>query len=438
MNSTALPPGPRTTLLPILDFLRDPYGSGLRAQRRWGDPYTAPTTAGPIVVTGDPDGVREILSADPDTFAPFGVELLGNVIGQSSLIILGGTRHRAARKLLAPPFHGARMRAYAETMRAVTVAETARWRPGEPFRMQRTTQAISLQVIIRSVFGVSAPDDIAGFQAALVDLIARLRPSFIFLRWLQHMAWPAWRRFQAASQRMEALVGGVVAARQASGVRGDDILSLLLDARYDDGEALSTRETFEQLMTVLVAGHETTAIALAWACHLVHTHREVEARLVEEIRALGRDPDPERVTRLPYLEAVCQETLRLMPLTPTIARKLARPFSLRGHALPAGVSVAASVIALHRRPELYPEPEAFRPERFLGRSFAPHEFLPFGGGVRRCLGAAFALYEMKMVLATMLERHALTSAERGTVRVEPRSTVVGPRGGVRMTAALRS
>jgi cytochrome P450 len=434
-----LPPGPRTTLLPILGFLRDPYGATLRAHRRYGDTYRFQTAVGPLVLTGDPDGVSELLGADPDLFAPFGVDLLANVIGENSLLMLGGARHRAARKLLAPPFAGARMRAYGQTMRAITVAETARWPAGRPFALQPTTQAISLQVIIQSVFGVTAPAEVARYQAALLDVVHTLQPSFIFVPALQRPLWPAWRRFQAASQRIERLIVDEVRARRHEGRRGEDILSLLLDARYDDGAELGEREIFEQLMTLLVAGHESTAIAIAWACHLVHTHAAVEARLLAELRGLGEAPESDAIARLPYLEAVCHETLRLKPLATSFARKLRRPWSLRGYALPAGMGVGVSVLRVHRQERLYPDAEEFRPERFLdGRSFGPHEYLPFGGGSRRCLGAAFAIYEMKMVLATIVARFTLRSAESGPVRTIPRNTFVGPRGGIRVTSEPRA
>jgi len=424
-------------LLNTLGYLHDPYGSTLRTQARFGDTYTLATAFGKMVVTGDPEGVREILGADPDTFGALGVELLGPIIGESSLILLGGPRHRAARKLLAPSFHGARMRAYGTAIRTITRAETGRWPVDRAFAVQDSTQAISLRVIIETVFGVTTPERAARFHTALVGLIGALKPSFMFLTALRTPLWRPWVRFQRVVSAVEQLVYAEIAERRARSQVGEDILSLLIASRYEDGSAPGEREILEQLMTLLGAGHETTAIALAWACHLVATHAEVEERLLEELRALGPDPDPEAVARLPYLEAVCQETLRLKPLTPTIARMLVRPLRLRGHDLPAGVTVGASVLAVHRRADLYPEPETFRPERFLARSFAPYEYLPFGGGARRCLGAAFALYEMKLVLATILADHALRSAEPGPVQVKARNTVVGPRGGIRMTAAAR-
>jgi cytochrome P450 len=421
-----------------MQFMRDPYGATLRTFARYGDPYSFQTGVGKMVFTGDPEGVREILGADPDTFGVFAVDLLAPVLGENSLLLLGGAHHRAARKLLAPPFHGARMRAYGETIRAITLAESARWEPGKPFTMQTSTQAISQQVIIQTVFGVTAPDKVARFQHALVDLIAKLKSSFMFIPWLQSNLWLPWARYRRSARHLEQLIVDEIRERRARGLSGEDILSMLLQARYDDGSAMDERELFEQLTTLLIAGHETTAIALAWACHLVHTHRAVEGRLTAELRALGPEPDPEAVAKLPYLDAVCNETLRLKPLTPSIVRRLERPLTLRGHELPAGIGVGASILRVHRQEQLYPDAEAFKPERFLERSFAPYEFLPFGGGARRCLGAAFALYEMKIVLATMLERYVLRSGETKPVRVISRSSVVGPRGGVRMLADRRA
>lgn len=432
--------GPRTTLFPLLAYLRDPYGASVDAFSRWGDPYRANTAGGEVVFTGDPEGVRQIFAAEADTFVPFGVDLLGNVIGRSSLIVQGGASHRASRKLLQPSFHGARMRAYGALIAEITRAATAAWQPGKPFQVQAVTQSISLQVIIRAVFGVADPERMTHFREALVGVIDDLRPSFVVMGWTQSTWWPAWRRFVKSREMIFGLVANEIKERRAlestGAAPGEDILSLMLAARYDDGTAMSDQELIEQLMTVLVAGHETSAIALAWACHLVSLHPAVEQKLVAEVQATP-DADVDALARLPYLEAVCNETLRLKPLTPSILRKLARPWTLKGHELPAGMGVAGSVIAVHRNPTIYPEPEKFLPERFVGRQYAPHEFLPFGGGVRRCIGAAFALYEMKIVLATILREWQLHAIEKRRIRIVQRNTVVGPENGIRMTAQPR-
>jgi cytochrome P450 len=425
-----LPPGPPSAIWSTLQYLRDPYRASLRVARRYGDPYTIRTAVGRVVLTGDPDAAREILSADPEHYEPFGVDLLAPVIGARSLLLLSGDAHRRARKLLAPPFHGARMKAYAETMQSIAVAEAQRWQPGATFVMQESTQAISLRVILQTVFGATTPEKLDAFHRAVVDVFAALKPSFMFIKGLQSAWWRPWVRFQRATQAMEQLVYAEIAERRARADAGEDVLSLLLATRYDDGSPLEDRDLFEQLMTMVAAGHETTAIALAWAFHLVHTHPAVAERLDAELRAAPADADA--LARLPYLEAVCNETLRLMPLNTNLIRKLKRPITLKGFTLPAGLGVGVSVVSVHRSEELYPDAESFRPERFLERSFAPHEFLPFGGGARRCIGAAFAAYEMKVVLGSILQTVRLRSAETRPVRVVARNTVVGPGGGVRM------
>jgi cytochrome P450 len=425
-----LPPGPASAILSTLQYLRDPYGASLRVARKYGDPWTIKTAVGRVVLTGDPEAAGEILSGDPDRFEAFGVDLLAPIIGEGSLLLLSGETHRRARKLLAPPFHGARMKAYAETMREIALAEAARWQPGQPFVMQESTQAISLKVILRTVFGVSKPEKLEAFHRGILGVISALKPSFLLIEGLRRNWWRPWVRFQRAAEVMEKLVFAEIDERRARGDSGEDIMSMLLQSRYDDGSPLEPRDLLEQLMTLVVAGHETTAIALAWAAHLVHTHPAVAERLDAELRAAPADA--EVLARLPYLEAVCNETLRLMPLTTNIMRKLKQPFTLKGFTLPAGLGVGISVLAVHRREELYPDAEAFRPERFLERSFAPYEFLPFGGGTRRCIGAAFASCEMKVVLGSILQATRLRSAETRPVRVVARNTVVGPGGGVRM------
>jgi cytochrome P450 len=197
-------------------------------------------------------------------------------------------------------------------------------------------------------------------------------------------------------------------------------------ARYDDGSPMTDRQLFETLMTIVVAGHETSAIAAAWACYFVHRDPAVRDRLRAELAGLGDEDDPDVITRLPYLDAVCSEAMRLHPVAGSIARTLRRPMQLGAWSLPAGVAVSPSIIGLHRRPELYPEPEVFRPERFLERTFAPHEYMPFGGGHRRCIGAAFASYELKIVLATLLRDRPLRLVTDRPIGARPRSTVIGP------------
>jgi cytochrome P450 len=432
-----LPAGPRNTLLITLKYLRDPYGTLLETARRYGEPFMWPSFLGNMVVTGDPAGIRTLFAADPDTYLALGAELLGPVLGESNLILLGGERHRAMRKLQMPPFHGARMRAYGRIIIDAAQEHAARWPRGQPIPIHRTMQQISLLVILEAVLGLREPGSREAFKTAVLAAIAALKPSFMFIEALRRplLGLSAWARFQRTRAHTLALFQEELRARRASSEPREDILSLLLSAQYEDGTALTDEELLTQVMNLVVAGHETTASSLAWAFHHIHRDPAVKARLVEEVRGLPEPLDPESVAHLPYLEAVCSEALRLDPVAPLIGRRLRKGLTLQGFDLPAGIAVGISILQVHRRADLYPEPERFRPERFLERSYTPFEYLPFGGGARRCLGAAFALYEMKLVLATILRKYDLRPASDAPVGVTVRNTTVGPRGEVELLHA---
>jgi cytochrome P450 len=432
-----LPPGPRSALLTTLAYLRDPYGTLLDA-RRHGDPHGWPTFLGNMVVTSDPAGVRALFSAEPDTFLAMGAELLGPLLGESNLILLSGERHRAMRKLQMPPFHGARMRTYGQLIVDTAEAHTERWSGLDSIPVHRTMQEISLEVILRAVLGLHDAAAREELKAAILALIAALKPSFMFAKVLRRPlgGLSPWARFVRCRQHATSLFAAELRARRESQEPRDDILSLLLSARYEDGTALSDDELMTQMMNLIVAGHETTASTLAWAFQHIHRAPAVRARLVEELRALPASPlDPETVAHLPYLDAVCSETMRLTPVVTLVGRQLRQGMTLQGYELPAGGHVGIAILQVHRRPELYPEPEVFRPERFLERTFSPFEYLPFGGGARRCIGAAFAVYEMKLVLATALRKFDLRLASAAPFQVAVRNTTVGPREEIRMTRA---
>jgi cytochrome P450 len=432
--TAALPPGPRNGLITLLGYLRDPYGSTLRSFQRWGDSCTVRPLGGNVVMTARPELIKLLLALDPTTLDPFGVALLAPILGAESLMMLGGDRHRAARKLLQPPFHGARMRAYARIMHDITRADVATWPAGQAFAVQPRMQAISLRVILHAVLGLDGEEALA-VEKLVLRLIGALSPSVMFMKALQRRfgGIGPWARLQRETAALEAHLHTLVEARRSDGKSREDILSLILEARYDDGSVMSNRQVFETMMTLIIAGHETTALSLTWALWLIHRHPAVHERLVAELATVDEN-DPDAVTRLPYLEAVCHETMRQKPIASSILRVLKEPIDFAGHALPAGTAVAASIIGLHRREELFPQPDAFRPERFLERSFAPWEFLPFGGGHRRCIGAAFALFEMKVVLAAVLRARRLALVDGGEIGEKPRSTVIGPRRPIRFVA----
>jgi cytochrome P450 len=432
-------PGPRFGLVQTFRYARDAYGYLIGCHKKYGDTFMVPALNGTLVMVCAPPEIQQVFTADPDTFVPFGADSYTPLLGERSLLALSGQRHRRERKLLTPPFHGARMRAYGQTIRRAALAAMAMWRPGEPFTMQTTTQWISLEVILRAVFGVQDDRRVEEFRGAIVEMVAAAVPSLMFFKFMRRplAGLGPYNRFVAAIARIEALIYGEIAARRGRPeVAGDDILSMMLAARHEDGTGMSDLELRDELLTLLFAGHETTGIALAWASYWLHRNPATLERLRAEVDALGDDPDPEALAKLPYLEAVCSETLRLHPIAPDVPRMLARPLTVGGHELAPPLGVAVVTTVLHRREELYPEPDRFRPERFLERRFSAFEYTPFGGGARRCIGAAFATYELKLVLATML-RHAHLEMAEGEVKPARRNLVIGPGSGVRMVLRER-
>jgi cytochrome P450 len=429
-------PGPRwVSPLDYVRSLNDPRAVFERLVRTHGDPCCVPTPRGPLVFTGHPEGVRAIFTADPDTFEVFDREKMEVFLGATSLILTTGARHARDRRLLTPPFHGARMRAYGETMIAAAERAAAQWTPGQPFSMLASTQAISLDVILRAVFGVEGDDRAACFAEAVRELAASMMSPLIFLFGAARHEFGGlgpWARFRRAVARLHALVQEEIDARRAASPGREDILSLLMAARFDDGSAMSDDELKDQLHLLLFAGHETTATALAWAFYWLHRQPEERERLLAEVDALGPRPEPEAIASLPYLDAICQETLRIHPIVSDVGRRLLRPLDIMGHTVPAGTMVMVVTLLLHDRADLYPEPRRFRPARFLERKPSPFELVPFGGGARRCIGAAFALYEMKLVLATLLRTRRFRLVSDAPVPAARRGPTMGPKGGVPM------
>ncbi|KYF62227.1 cytochrome P450 [Sorangium cellulosum] len=431
-----LPRGPQGRLRTTYQFLTRPLELLFRCADTYGDVFNMPMYNGDVVIAGSAASVQDVMTAPPETFVPYAVKSIAPLLGEHSLLVLSGERHRRERKLLTPPFHGDRMRAYAAIM-----ADTAARRFAEAARAPRAvaqeiTQAISLDVIIRAVFGVEEPHRTRAFARAVVAMGDAVTPALAFLPLLQRElgGFGPYARFRRRVEALEALFRDQI--ERARAAPGDDILSLLVSARYDDGSVMSDRAIFDQLRTLLFAGHETTALALAWALDHVHRHPGVLARLRDEIDALGPEPDPERLAALPYLDAVCKEALRLYPIATEVPRLVARPFRLGEHELQPGTGVAPCILLVHHRPELYPEPSRFRPERFLERKFSPFEYLPFGGGNRRCIGAAFAMFEMKIVLGVALSAWQFQLLDQRPPRPVRRNVTLGPAGGV--PVALRA
>lgn len=399
----------------------DPEGYLRRRRALLGDPVVVRVPgSGRMVISGKPDGARELFSGPVELFEVTRPNMVEPLLGPGSLIMIDGERHRRERRLLAPAFHGERIRGYGETMRAATVEQLAGLAAGQTVDLLELGQQVTLRVIVQAIFGVADQARGDRFAAATDRLLDGYTSKLVL---------PAYRntvgrlgavsRLRARLAEFDALLTAEIEDRRASGTAGRaDILSLLLSARYDDGSVLSDGELLDELRTMVVAGHETTATTLAWALYHLHREPELARRLTDELAALGDHPAP---AALPYLGAVCQEALRLHPVVPLVARRLVAPWRFQGVDLVAGDTAAVAPSLLHRNPDVWPEPLAFRPDRFLDRKPKPTEYVPFGGGNRRCVGAAFGDHELRVVLGTLLSTGRFSMPERDRARPVPRA-----------------
>jgi len=436
-------PGPQTPpLLQMLQWIAYPMRYMEICAQRYGDLFALRLgeQSAPIVFVSNPQALQEILVGSSKAFEASGElnRLFRPLLGNHSVVTLSGASHQRRRQLLMPPFHGERMRTYGELITEITEDVMGRWQPGQPFKVRASTQTITLRVMLRSVFGLEEGPRYRQLEQILAELIegssSPLSAAMLYFPALQRDLGPLtpWSQVLQRQRRVDELLYAEIRERR---LRPDpsrtDILSLLMAARDEAGAGLGDVELRDELMTLLVAGHETTATALAWALYWIHRQPAVRKTLLQELDGIGHDPSA--VLRLPYLNAVCAETLRIYPVgLLTFPRLVKEPVSLLGYDLEPGTILAGSIYLTHRRLDLYPEPDQFRPERFLERQFSPYEYLPFGGGSRRCIGLAFAQLEMKVVLAQILSRLELALANQRPVRPVRRGLVTGPAGGVRM------
>jgi cytochrome P450 len=393
--------------------------------RRHGDTFTIRLPRiGPLVFVSAPDDVKAVFTGSPERLhAGEANVILEPVLGSESILLLDEERHIRQRKLMLPAFHGERLQRYVEQMEAIAEAELERWPLGTLTAARPHTQAITLDVIMRTVFGVEEGERMTRLRAALKDLLewtsARSRLFVVMAVGPQRLGQSQVLGFMKARGLVDELVFEEIRRRQADPALADrdDVLSMLLQARDEDGDPMTRVEIRDELMTLLLAGHETTATSLAWALEQLARHPSALEQLQD-----GSNEE--------YLDAVVLETLRLRPVIIVVVRRLVEPMELGGRVLPAGINVAPCIYLMHRRPEIYPDPNAFRPERFLESPPGTYTWIPFGGGVRRCLGAQFAQLEMKTVLATILRHTRLRPTTAAPERMARRAiTFVPDRGG---------
>jgi cytochrome P450 len=412
-------PGPRLPR-PIagVRFLATEHRMLARYRRRYGDVFAVQVWPfDPLVVVGDPAEVKRIFRGDPaQLHAGEGNRVLEPVVGPSSVLVLDEAEHLRTRKMLLPPFHGARMRVYGDIMREETEAEVATWPAGAEFPLLPAMQRLTLRIILRTVFGVQERARMDELEAGLIRLMGR-GARIMLLPLLQRDYGPGspQRLFEQSRAEVDALLFAEIARRRRS-PEGADVLSMLLQA----DEPPSDEELRDHLITLLLAGHETTATTLAWTFE----------RLVRHPEALERAASGDEA----YLDAVIQESQRLRPVITYVMRTLHAPMTVGGHEVPAGATLGTSITLMHRRPDLYPDPLAFRPERFLEAKPETYTWVPFGGGVRRCLGAAFASFEMRQVLDVVLSRRALRAADPRPERYRRRGITFVPGRGAAVVA----
>jgi cytochrome P450 family 135 len=424
-----LPPGPPLPRAVQTAFwTRQARRVSYACQDRYGDIFTLKIVyEGTWVMLGDPDAVKQVFTGDPRVFhAGEGNQIIEPLLGSNSLLVLDEGAHMSQRKLLLPPFHGERMKAYGETMREIAAREIASWPTGVAYELRPRMQALTLEIILRTVFGVREGERMSELRDALRAFLKlttdprQLLPVILLgPERIPRLPW-----FRRIMERLDALLRREIAERRRASdlEEREDILSMLVGAHHEDGSAMSDTEIRDQLLTLLTAGHETTATSLAWAIERLSRHPQKLERLRGGVEG-GSDE---------YLTATIQETLRLRPVISIVLRRLTEPVEIGGYELPAGVTVAPNIYLTHRNPEVYPEPQAFRPERFLERPPGTYTWIPFGGGVRRCLGAAFAQFEMAVVLRELVKRREIRPADPRPERVFRRAITETPRHNTRV------
>ncbi|GAB1539060.1 cytochrome P450 [Scytonema sp. NUACC21] len=425
-----------------IQWITNPLGYMDAAKQRCGDIFNAPVIGNHscVLFVSDPQALQQIFSSHNNQFIAPPNKLLQPIVGDRSIFILEGDRHRKERKLLMPPFHGDRMLSYGKLICELTEKAMQPLLPGQVFAARKLMQEISLEVILNVVFGVHQGERFCQLKQSIINLGDGFRSPLVsgslYFPFLQKDLgdWSPWGSFLQKQQQIDRLLfAEMKERRQQHDPSRADVFTLLLQARDEDGEPMTNEHLRDELMTLLIAGHETTATGIAWALYWLHRSPNVLNQLLKELDSLGTDPSPMEIVRLPYLTAVCYEALRIYPVSVlTVPRAVKEPVELLGYQLEPGTRLYGCIYLTHHRQDIYPEPEQFQPERFLQRQFSPYEFYPFGGGIRRCIGEALALFEMKLVLATMMSRYQMTLASQEPERPQRRGVTLAPAKGVKL------
>jgi len=427
----ALPPGPSApSVIQTIAWWNRPLAYLERNRARFGKRFTIRLLGiPPFVMLSDPAEIKEVFTAPADVLHPGeGANILEPVVGKNSVILLDESAHLSQRKLMLPAFHGEKMEKLSDLVAEVTQREVERWPRETPIELHRRLQALTLEVILRAVFGLDPGPRLEAIRTRLTEVLDIGAKPLSLIPQLQHapFGFGPWGRFDRLSAETDALIYELIEERREAAEEREDVLSMLLEARHEDGSPMSDIELRDELMTLLVAGHETTASALAWALERIARSPHVAERLAE---AASSDDDA-------YVMATIQETLRRRPVIPNAAPRLVKkPVTVGGWDYPPDVMLVASAYLVQHDGEIYPEPYEFRPERFLDEGPGTYTWIPFGGGRRRCLGASFAQLEMKLVLKAVFSQAAVRPAHEGMETPRRRAITISPRAGATIVLA---
>lgn len=438
-----LPPGPSTPAVwQLLRYSKSPLSFLEECSHRYGDPFTVRWSGyGRFVMLASPKSVQDVFRGDPQILhSGEGNEFLSTAVGSHSVLVLDDEPHERQRRTLLPPLKGERMRAFFDAMQT-TVRDTVQsWSSGQTLCLLETMRSITLKVMLQVVLGVRSPAELLEFADKVhrVLQLGRGRYGLILVKLLpiallKRTRWlPFHRRMHELDNALLSLIERL--RRESGNQYGESILMDLLSASHEDGHPLTVAEIRDALVTLIFAGHDTTSVALSWIVEQIVSHPPVARWITDELRQTtgGEPPGADQLNELTYLDAVIRESLRVRTIMPFVVRLTKAPFVAGDREYPPGVVLCPCIHLLHRREELYPEPEQFLPDRFLDRRYAAHEWMPFGGGNRVCLGMAFALYQMKVVLSTLFATAELTRPLGSQSVPVRRGIVLAPHDGVQM------
>jgi cytochrome P450 len=411
--------------------------------QRYGDLFFARWGLFEWVFVNHPAALKTMLSQDMSAAISAPGEpnnILKPLLGENSVVLRSGNQHRQRRKLIMPPFHGERLKVYADLIRQITLEVMAEIQPGQPLQARQLMQKMTMRVILQAVFGLHEGDRCRRLERLLaerLDMVSKpLASSVVFFPVLSknYGSWSPGAKIARLAAEIDELIYAEIRDRRAAiDASRQDVLSLLIMAQDEAGQGLSDEELHDELMTLLVAGHETTATAIAWGMHWAHYQPDIRQKIRHEIATAGARDEAMALTKLPYLEAVCNEVLRIYPVAMlTFPRVAEQPLELMGHAIDPGTLLVGCIYLLHHREDLYPQPSEFRPERFLERQYSAFEFMPFGAGARRCIGYALAMYELKIILGTLLSHYDFELVSDRPAIPERRGVTLGMKDGVEM------